>query len=328
MTYRNHPAYNQSYLKALCKGVSGKIKIGPAIKMGSIIDCLITTPNAFDKEYYIADITEPTPDIKAIIDVVSEWSRDVVLEVAALMDFKGVGKGKWELDTVWNKLRNYGDYWEHIILSEGKQIITTTQYELAKYVSNLLTTHPYTRAFIYHPQVEVIYQKDFYWKYQGREFKGLADVILINRGKDIIFANGYVFKSNSVLIVDIKTGTKSPKNFKQSIKEFNYYFQLAFYWWGLLHQDFCKGLTLSNPVIVYAQQSYCTYPIWYEFTDLDMIIGKEGQKKANTVYKGKLEVLELEQEIYGWEQSLEILDEYERQRQTDIPHHLYKNGKL
>ena len=317
MTYREHPALNQSYLKALCTGVGTKrVLKGPAIRMGSLIDCLLTTPELWDILYYVADIEHPAPDIKAIIGVIGEWNKESVLDVADLMEFKGVGKGKWELDTVWDKLSKYEDYWKSIVDCGNRELITTAEYEIALHVSNLLKTHPFTRAFISHPKLEVLYQYDFYWNYKGYECKGLADTILINNGDDLKFANGFIFPANSFMIVDIKTGTKNPKKLIDSMIEWNYYFQLSYYYMGM--QGF-RNMNQINPVIVYAQQSLRDFPTWYQFTDEDLRIGKQGLKERKYWDNGRYTEY---QYIYGYDQAFKIL-EYEDKHLWNIP-----NGKL
>lgn len=303
MGYREHPALNQSYLKNIPLGYGNKkILKGPAIKMGSLIDCLITTPSEYYETYYVADINVPPEGIKAILDATSEW--ETILEVVDLLDYKGVGNRKWKEPTVLAKLTEFKPYWESLRLSKGKEIVTTSEHEIATHVASLLTTHKETRAFIYHPDLEVIYQKDFYWYHKHWECKGLTDVLLINRGKEIIFANGYVFPANSYLIVDIKTGTKKPEKLRESMVMFNYYFQLAFYHWGLN----IEGLTKLNPIIVYAQQSLRDYPIWYEFTNDDLEIGKKGLKEIKHWSNNKYTQ---EPYICGYEEAFELLEYYE-----------------
>lgn len=293
---------SQSFLKKVLEGPAAIYAynnrgdfIANHFIVGSAIDCLITTPTMFDEEFIIYKEILPPDDICKLLGIYYNETEDteivdedLLLEISYRPLF-GKGNDKaYDLRTkkresrlakfTDDKATNY-----YGTLATGKKLITESLLEVINNSVYQLTKNSYTAYFFKLPdQFEINYQValvDY-----DKKRKGLLDMVITNTGDEFTLVNGYVFPANSTLIIDIKTGAYGPGKLKEYIDRWNIKFQLS--WYKDFYQKQYSGTKLLNPVILYSHQNkHSSYSTWYEFTDQELLEGREQYKEALSLLK-------------------------------------------
>ncbi len=199
-------------------------------KIGSCVDCLLTEPELFDKNYYI-EFSEkcekvPTPQIKLYIDKIIEGYSEK--EAYELANFKRVSD---TLEAIRGKIANdYLEYFEwsqnrlkHIINNQGKEYLTQQQYELIKDIVHNLTNNRFTSKYFQNGfNVDSHTQVEIYWKFGDVACKSKFDKIIVNHNE------------KTIQPLDIKTTGKHISSFNRSFLQFRYDIQASFYSTALL----------------------------------------------------------------------------------------------
>lgn len=199
-------------------------------KIGSCVDCLLTEPELFDKNYYIEFSEEckkiPTPQIKTYIDnIVLGLSEE---EAHNKAQFK---RNSDNLEAIKEKVSTeYQEYLEwaknrqnHIINNQSKESLTLQQYELVKNIVHNFQTNRFTSKYFENRfNVDVHTQLEIYWKYQNNACKSKFDKVIVNHN------------DKTIQPIDIKTTGKHVSSFSRSFLQFRYDIQASFYSTALL----------------------------------------------------------------------------------------------
>lgn len=219
-SYRESPRINQSKLKDIIKNVT-RIDDEPteAMEEGTIVDCLITTPETFSDKYIVMDVPIPDAQFKQAINKVwptveldsMELYREAMIEA-----YREVSNNNWKDDTVWGKFLLCQPYWDSLWMAQGKKIVSTQDY--ARYqqvVYNLLTgkTGKWLSADGFVETIE--FQKAIYFDYEleGKvyECKALLDAVRFNH------------VNRTVRMIDVKTTGVSTKYWPSLAKKLRYF---------------------------------------------------------------------------------------------------------
>lgn len=172
---------------------------------------------------------------------------------------------KWKTETRINKIKETCQpYLRELIFSEGKQVISIAEYDLAKSIVNSLKTNVNTAQYFdgrYENDVHVDlhFQLPIYFEMDGVESKGLLDLVVV-----ILNENGVVL---SIQPFDIKTLADYAINFPNNLKRFRYDIQAAWY---------TDGLQLSY-LDVFNYEAYSEELEWLPFTFIVESTIKPGQ---------------------------------------------------
>lgn len=187
---------------------------------GNLVDCMLTDPDNFDNRFYLDELTEKPP--AAIMSFIHElvslgvkgFNEDVIKEFIDKLDYQK----NWNLDTKVNYLLNKctaSQYFDMVIKSEGKQIITQEELSISKIVSDNLCNHIHTTQYFKSENFEQ--QKLLSGTWGKFKVFGTLDRYNIDPWNKVITP------------FDIKTTSDYTTNFSKSFKRFKYYYQSIIY---------------------------------------------------------------------------------------------------
>lgn len=270
--YRKYKAYNYSTLKNfdgnprtyLQDNTDSKESI--AMDKGSALDMYITDRKQFDK---------------TIIKGPSEYARNTTAKLMKyLLELPPITSKKHLLSTALNivsknnlwertkdpvKLESY--FWNEDFVIEyklktqykDKVILSSTDYDEVIELGNSLCENVFTKDYILPTKdIEVKYQHPIIFEYEGRVYKSLLDIIVINHWE------------KTIQPVDLKTSDDSAFTFSKKVFDpmFRYDIQAA------LYSEGCKNFRDDN----YHD---------YEIKDFKFIVGSFKNPKLPLVYNAK-----------------------------------------
>lgn len=241
--YREHPSISQSGLKLLMGGVGLYNNNEPEEKyysekehfiIGSGVDTRITMGADVCKEEYYVSLLEdkPTATIMSIVkEVYDSYNftnmkltnehfaidnvKELILFAAENQDYQK----NWKEETKYNKILLQGqDYWNDLVASNSRQILSSQQFELIKTISDNILNHPHTESYFQDgDDVNIYYQLPLHFVYQQVKCKALLDMIIVNH------------RDKTIQPIDIKTMGDYVTNFPISFMRRRYDIQAAFY---------------------------------------------------------------------------------------------------
>lgn len=279
----------------------------PAMEKGSLVDCLITSPEEFNDRFIISEVTELSDSLKGIIDQLiildKPYTAEALLEVAKEV---GVGgKSNWSDETILKRVKTTETekYFNEKKLTTDKTKITQAIYDQARNVVEVLKTHGYS-SWIFNPEpgCEVMYQVAVYWEEKGIPCKALLDIIFIDHNKKLIYP------------IDLKIKSESKYSFIKSFIRYKYYLQAV--WYG---RAVFKKFETQYPN--YKIQTFRFLVTSFEYPDPPLIyvcsnnvvdIGLSGGVIGNKKVKGIRQLFD----DYLW---------YNRERKFNYPREVYEN---
>lgn len=233
--YRDIPALDYSLISRYTNtGFNGletlfdKIE-SPSLTFGSAVDCLLTSPNEFDERFMVCEFSEPPEKVKKAIDYLYNnhnvaWLEDIeddyyILDALNMFEYRGNWKDDKRIQTFKEEGSNY---FRHLVVSEGKKIISQADYEKVLKVVDAFKSSKAT-CFYFAPNVEFadvqrFYQLKFKTKLKnGIDYKGMMDLIVVD------------YYKKEITICDIKTTSGKEWDFVNSFIKYNYYQQCSLY---------------------------------------------------------------------------------------------------
>jgi hypothetical protein len=202
-----------------------------ALDFGSLVDCMMFTPEDMDDRFHIAARAKPQ-------DKLGEW-LDAFLAIELPADYKlndvekmilqarrDVGyQSNWKDETVMKKWDEEVVPYLNILAEAGedKTVISTNDHFKAIGYQSKLITNEFTKRFFARQckDEDQVFQVPIYYDIEGVPCKSLLDGVLIDN-------------KNKILIpFDLKTTSDSVLNFENSFIKWNYYLQAAMYHDGL-----------------------------------------------------------------------------------------------
>ena len=233
--YRDIPALSYSLISRYTNcGFNGLETIfdkieSPSLTIGSAVDCLLTSPDEFKERFMVCEFSEPPEKVKKAIDYLyantdAEWLKDV-----------GTDKINEAIDLVeyqcnWSNVKRFDsfvekgwEYFRHLVVSEGKTILSQADYEKALKVVDAFKSSKATK-FYFEPNIEFadtqrFYQLKFKTKLKNDiEYKAMLDETIVD------------YYKKEIIIVDIKTTSGKEWDFVKSFLKYNYYQQCSLYY--------------------------------------------------------------------------------------------------
>lgn len=265
--YRNHSAINQSKLKKLLgynpsNFLNEEKEESSGFFMGSLVDCLITTPEDFDTIYYLTDFNiTASENIMKICDEYIRLSesddllqnKDLVIKIAR---DNGYYKG-YKDDTIYSRIYNDGlKYCSLLKKANGKIIVDKKTYDKAMSI-----VHSIKDTFKDIFDFDCEYQVSMFSIIDNIEVKCLIDMMKID------------FDNKIVNIYDIKTMYESTAMFWLNMKKYRYDIQMA--WYKTIVSNNYPGFKVNCHFIVESTENIGN-PIMYTCTENLLEIGEHG----------------------------------------------------
>lgn len=281
--YRDSPDISQSFLKRVLSNNTKEFKETIPMLLGSYVDCLLSSPH-LKEDLFIDDLDKrPSETIRGFLIQLGDILLSTESSIGELKDHKDLViqiardanyNSKWGDEAIWNAIEKDGsNYWEFLLKSNGKSILTKEEKELSNRVVSLTLDHHVTgKYFIEQPNVDKYFQKDIYWTYNGLNCKGLIDLLIVEH------------ETKSIYLIDIKSTTVSSiEEWFRICKSKNYPFQLAFYKEGV-EQFLANGYTVYCRWMVLPLKGEIFKPWIIPCTNLMLKVGKYGYKENKKVY--------------------------------------------
>lgn len=249
----------KAYVKAKERQLSKVQSSEQHFIFGSVVDMILTeSKEDFDKKYAVI------PDDTGVSEVVAKIIKGIYDDVSYLVEEKTLEDYKseileyckyeqyqprWKDETRVNKIIEQGAKYFDILKESGtRSIITETEYAKAINCVMALRTDKYTSKYCQkksnNSDIEIIDKHVIVFDYQGLEFKGELDRVIVNH------------KDKTITPIDFKTTSKSVLNFEKSFWHFRYDFQAAVYTLGL-------SLDKSEKFEKYYKDGYSFKPMLY-----------------------------------------------------------------
>ena len=289
--YRKNPAINQSVLKALVYKPLNKIVEEESelyyeekthFIIGGAVDCMLTQGiDEFNSKYYVSRLENKYSDkitsiCKEVFDMASKNNEELVLTSLYPYILQACNNHEylmnWKDDTRVNKIIEAGEYFNSLIESNNKTVLSQEEYtKVSNIVNSLLNNDTTKDYFIEGFEATILYQLPIYFKYKDVDCKALLDMVRIDHTNKIIYP------------IDIKTSGDYTRNFLKSIRRFSYHIQAAFYTEALEYyvstKEELKGYKIANFRFIVESVIEQGEPSVYILSDDYLEIGKNGREE-------------------------------------------------
>lgn len=309
--YREYPALNYSTLSKLDRNPELLLKDttedSTALTLGSVVDCLITDPARYSKDYIVATVPEPTGQLGDFVSkLMNLWRVDTNLEDIFDLAYEDVkegngGKLRDSLEKFIDNFETKGgkEYFDFLVKAAGKKVISVEQNSMANKLAFFIMTNKYTADYftklIGEPSyTDILYQVPIVFEEDGVVYKILLDMLYINHMAKVIQP------------IDIKTMSEAVSSFPYSVFKWRYDIQASLYSTGVSKSlDLFGAKDYAIAPFKFIVGSFNNYKV-RTFNAKNLIeFGKlGGETKWGTKYKGWKELTEL----YNWHMTNQIFD--------------------
>lgn len=204
-----------------------------SLTFGSMVDTLLTDgEQAFNDRFYVSTQPAIEPAIAEIVKTIFlyEDKYNSLVDVPTEMIEGAINyvnyQPRWKMETRVNNVLSKGaSYYDSLILSNGKEIVSSQERDDAFACVDILRTDPKTKYYFAKDnpfdEVERLYQLKFKGEYEGIAMRCMADLIIVDH------------KNKIVIPCDLKTSFKPEYKFYKSFIEWRYYIQAQSYWYQI-----------------------------------------------------------------------------------------------
>lgn len=212
----------------------------PSLLFGSVVDCLLTgTEEEFKGRFFVADFPELPDKQKEIVEGIFHAAKpgeswDKVMDAVILEHLLANNyQPNWKVETRIKVIREAGrEYYDLLTLADGKTVISQKLYQDALDCVETLRKSESTKWYFeadnpFNKNIERLYQLKFKGSYEGINLRCMADLIIVDHEKKIVYP------------CDLKTSSKPEWRFYKSLMEWGYWIQAQLYWY-LIRQTMDK----------------------------------------------------------------------------------------
>ncbi len=258
-------------------------------RLGSALDCLLTSPELFTEEFEIVEHNRPYGLLGKFIDhlPIGLTPNTPLDKYQIAYDKSGY---KMKLATVvrkfWENTEAANFYYASKKIS-GKSILSKDEKERVFNMMTLMEANPYAQDYFDRDkystisEVEFRYQLPIYFEYRNQECKALLDGLKV------------IHEHKVIQPFDLKTTGKHVNDFNISFTQFGYYRQAAFYTEAIRHwqvdNDLVDYSILPFKFIVVSSRISDSHPaIIWDCSENDIQVGLKGGvlKRNKKHYKG------------------------------------------
>lgn len=246
-TYRADPSYSYSTISKFHREGFEKLPslfdrvTSPSLTFGSIVDCLLTDgEDAFQDRFFVATFPQPPQDfiplVNAILKELGKEHNNLAgipdKTIVEYLDRFGIYQNNWKVETKANKVREAcNTYYQMLLLSQGKEVVSSEMVDDARQCVDALKTHPATKFYFQENNpfdgVERYYQLKFKGEYKGIPLRSMMDLAVVNT------------KNKTIQPCDLKTTGHKEYDFYKSFITWGYWLQAGLYT-ELLRQTIAK----------------------------------------------------------------------------------------
>jgi hypothetical protein len=263
-----------------------------SIDLGSLVDCIIFTPDEVDNRFYSKPIEKPTAQVLQLADSLFEGLQSELIEPSDIQLFQE-NEYKLVFDKI-SELSLFGNikdlkkveakfntplFWNYLkalIDANGKTIISPELMEEAnEIVTNLKMGSKTSKIFNNFSAInpnKVLNQLQFIIEVEGKAVKGMLDTVIIDH------------VNKKIKPYDLKVTEYRQKSFKYQFKSMKYYLQAALYQEAMheFKDNNYPDYEVENfRFIVYSRSDRYGY-IW-QVSDEWLQVGFNGDKENNIV---------------------------------------------
>lgn len=204
----------------------------PSLLFGSVVDTLLTgTEKEFEDRFFVADFPELPDKQREIVESIfhatkpgKSWDKimdAVILEYLLANNYQP----NWRAETRIKVIREAGrEYYDLLTLADGKTVISQKLYQDALDCVEILRMSESTKWYFevdnpFNKNIERLYQLKFKGSYEGINLRCMADLIIVDHEKKIVYP------------CDLKTSSKPEWRFYKSLMEWGYWIQAQLYWY-------------------------------------------------------------------------------------------------
>lgn len=279
--YRKDPALSQSTISSYER--NGRFECldtlfdrveTPSLTFGSAVDTLITDGDAaFAERFFVCDIPKMKPSAEPVVKKVYEVCCNAYTDINDIPDsvlMPVISQAGYMANTNWGtaakckSIKTEGQrYYQTMFMAKGKAILPQDTYNKVFACVRALKDSPQTRAYFKDngpfESIERFYQLKFRGAIEGVEYRGMADLLIVDHNK------------KTVVPCDLKTSHNKEYNFPRSFLEFRYDIQARLYW-RLIRQtmdndDFYKDYTLADFRFIVVNNNDNPAPLVWVFQD-------------------------------------------------------------
>jgi hypothetical protein len=255
---------------------------------------VITTPVIEEATKAEQDELFPALDGNTFIDYAKDMSlfSHYILAICQESEWNN----RWGNDAKINAFLKENDYFQDLVKSQGKTIISSEDYEKAKNFCQKISSHLRTARFFdkelfaSSDLLDVYYQLPIYFKYRGHNCKALLDIVFVEYE---FYGEERVLKE--ITPIDLKSTGQNTYYFPQQVSSYRYDVQAAWYTLALAkHFNLPEDTTLINPfMFVVNSFSNSNKPATFVLSEQTILAGKQGVTIGNKVYKGYEDFIDL-----------------------------------
>lgn len=261
----------------------------PSLTFGSAVDALITGgQEEFDERFMVADFPPVTDSVLKMVKAAFEkWNgqyrtlNDVptqnLIELSEELNYQL----NWKPETRAKVIREQGNEYYSLMYAAGdKKIVDTTTKEEIDNAVTALKDSAATRFFF----ANNVFDQRFTWEYQlkfkakleGVDYRCMADLLLVDHEKKIVYP------------IDLKTSSHTEWDFFESFVQWRYDIQARLYWriirFNMDLDPVYKDYTLADYRFIVVNKKTLTPLVWIF----------EDTQKSGTLTYGKNKQIELE----------------------------------
>lgn len=239
--YYNNLALSQSELKLLlddpkkfkefkdrqAQGIQENSEDTKYFLLGSAVDCMLTSTD-FLEEFHVSSLeNRPSDNVRNIINSVFSMAiqkgndrefinfKSEILEACNNFEYYP----NWKDETRINKILENYQYWNDLVLSEGKKVLSAEEYLTVRNIVASIKNHKFTREYFRKAgsELEIVYQLPIFFNHKTLDCKALLDIVIFNHS------------DKTIQPIDIKTTSGRTVHFPTSFRKYRYDIQAAWY---------------------------------------------------------------------------------------------------
>lgn len=253
--------------------------------IGGAVDTLLTQPETFNDKYYVSSVEKkPSDVVKSIIHQVHDnLSKDdlenstdfedyhsEILQSCIEHDYCPTFKD----DTKVKKVLEFKDYWNELIDSEGKMILSLEESDVVTKIVKDINSSPLAKYFKPNEApngVDIQHQLPILFDIDDIGCKALLDIVIIDHN------------NKTITPIDLKTMSGNILDFPKSVKQRGYQIQAAWYTEAL--KQMCKSIAIAdykieNFCFIVASTTEDQIPVMFQCTDKLLEEGKFGREEV------------------------------------------------
>lgn len=299
-TYRADEAYSYSTISRFDReGFKGlptlfdKIST-PSLIFGSMVDTLLTDgEEAFNEKFAVVDFPKLSDSLinvtKRLFD---EFPDSIKLSDIDDFDIARIGAecgyyaGKsYESTRVRNIRRDCGEYFDALVYSGGKEVVSTQDYMDCIASIDALRTSPATEFYFRGDEVDDIerqYQLKFKGEYEGIKLRTMMDLCVVNH------------RDKTITPCDLKTSSHFEYDFPLSFVQYRYFIQAQLYWeilrQNIIKDDYFKDFKINNYVFIVVNRN-SRNPLVWEYKDTKAITNLTYGRKSEYICRNWREIV-------------------------------------